>query len=152
MAKRKLWIQTDLAYAATKEKVLRDRHFIGDEGSDFEGKFSFTFRDLKDVTYQITTRGKVGIFYPENFDYKIALERLKPYLVRVDGSPASIKHLIREKTQTQDRLFVITVEEPIPVLYALELMEKYPIKEIRVKKSLLRKIIDFLNAEVEIVV
>jgi hypothetical protein len=147
MAKRKLWIQTDLAYAATKEKLLKDRHLIGDESSDYEGKFSFTFKDLKDVTFQITTRGKVGIFYPENFSPKFALERLKPYLVRADGSPASIKHLIEEKmqTQTQDRNLVITVEEPIPILYALKLMEKYPIKEIRVKKSVWRRIRDFFT-------
>jgi hypothetical protein len=105
MAKRKLWIQTDLGYAATKDKLLYDRRFLGDSSSDYEGKLSFSFKDLKDITFQITTRGKIGIFYPEGVNPQVALERLKPYLVKADGSPASIKHLIDEKPLEKPKSF-----------------------------------------------
>ena len=115
MAKQVLWIQTDLAYATAKEKILKDRHLLIGDANDFEGKFSFTFKDLKDVTFQITTRGKVGIFYPEGFNPKIALERLKPYLVKADGSPASIQHLIKEKME---------LEKPKPQVSHMDVSEE----------------------------
>ena len=45
---------------------------------------------MKDFTVQITTQGKLGIFYPETADYNIVLEKVMPFLVKADGSQAKI--------------------------------------------------------------
>ena len=146
MKKRPLWLETDLSYAATKDKLIREKQILGD-AQDFEGKFTFSLKDLKDVKFQITTRGKVGVFYPENLDPKIALEKLKPYLIKADGSPASIKHakFPRKNLKHEERNIIITLNEPISIVEALILMEKYPIKEIRVKKSIWKRFWEWLT-------
>ncbi|MCD6240985.1 hypothetical protein J7K27_05655 [Candidatus Bathyarchaeota archaeon] len=147
MKKRPLWLETDLSYSATKDKLIRERHIIGD-AQDFEGKFTFSFKDLKDVKFQITTHGKVGVFYPKNLDPKIALEKLKPYLIKADGSPASIlsvKFPPQKTSRHEERNIIITLNEPIPIIEALTLMAKYPIKEIRVKKSIWKRFWEWLT-------
>ncbi|MEM2537175.1 MAG: hypothetical protein QXK29_03430 [Candidatus Bathyarchaeia archaeon] len=101
----RLWIQTDLSYAATKEKLIRSGQIIGDASSDSYGKFSFVFKDFKDVTYQITTGGKLGIFYPNSVSIIQAWEKVKPYLVRPDGSAITKFDKIEDsKTLTETKL------------------------------------------------
>jgi len=87
--KRKIWFQTDLGYEATRQKLAQQKTVIGDM-QGYKGILTFYFKDMKDFTVQITTQGKLGIFYPETADYNIILERLKPYLVKADGSQAEI--------------------------------------------------------------
>lgn len=45
---------------------------------------------MKDFTIQITTKGKVGITYPEKSNYNVVLEQLKPYLVKAESTSAKI--------------------------------------------------------------
>lgn len=85
--KFQVWFETDLGYAATKYKLLKSSEFIGDPSGDNCGRLTFHLKGLKDFTLQITTKGKVCISYPENSDYTIIIERLKPFLVKPDGSP-----------------------------------------------------------------
>jgi len=101
MKKLRRWFQTDLGYAATKQKLLNNRYLLAADAQDYYGRLSFQFKNFKDVTYQITTHGKVGIFYPENLDPKHAFEKLKPYLVKADGSKAEIISRIKEKPSTE---------------------------------------------------
>ena len=87
--KKQIWFQTDLGYEATRQKLVQQKTVIGDMQPS-KGRLTFYFKDMKDFTVQITTQGKLGIFYPETADYNIILERLKPYLVKADGSQAKI--------------------------------------------------------------
>jgi len=95
--KRQIWFQTDLGYEATKAKLFRLRDALGDF-QDNRGRLS---KGMKDFTVQITTQGKLGIFYPETAGYNVILERLKPYLVKADGSPAQIIERIEISEKTQ---------------------------------------------------
>jgi hypothetical protein len=105
--KWQVWFETDLGYAATKDRLLDSRAIIGDPSGDYCGRLTFRFKGLKDFTLQITTKSKIGITYPENSDYKIVLERLKPLLVKPDGSPAEIlritKHITYNHTSSQNK-------------------------------------------------
>ncbi|MEM2999180.1 MAG: hypothetical protein QXD19_00210 [Candidatus Bathyarchaeia archaeon] len=118
--KLKKWFETDLGYEATKEKLLKSRNIIGD-GQDFCGRLSFKFVDLKDYTIQITTKGKLGIFYPEISNPDIALEKLKPYMVTAEGLPAKIIKEVPLKNSTspqpndQLRKMSITLQHPFNV-------------------------------------
>lgn len=97
--KRKIWFQTDLGYKATITKLQRSGKLFN--GYPYLGRYSFRFKNLKDITYQITAKGKVGIFYPESFNPQQAIEQLQPYLVKADGSPAQITGLIEVSEKTQ---------------------------------------------------
>ena len=94
--KAQVWFETNLGYAATKDRLLDSRDFIGDSSGDYCGRLTFRFKSLKDFTLQITTKSKIGITYPENSDYRIVLERLKPFLVKPDGSTAEILRIIKK--------------------------------------------------------
>jgi len=72
---------------------------IGDKSDSF-GRLSFVVKGLKDYTVQVTTKGKLGIWYPEGEDFNVVLERLNPYLVRADGSLATKRSVI-DSTSTQ---------------------------------------------------
>ncbi|MBS7647998.1 MAG: hypothetical protein QW763_03700 [Archaeoglobaceae archaeon] len=86
--KESIWFQTDLDFDNTKENLLKHgRELIGDM-SDYQGRLSFKIKDMKGFSIQITTKGKLGIFYPETTMYKTILEKLKPLLVRSDGTQA----------------------------------------------------------------
>lgn len=97
--KRKIWFQTDLGYKATITKLQRSGKLFN--GYPYLGRYSFRFKNLKDITYQITAKGKVGIFYPESFNPQQAIEQLQPYLVKADGSHAQITGLIEVSEKTQ---------------------------------------------------
>ncbi len=102
--KAQTWFETDLGYAATKEKLLKSKDFIGDQSGDNRGRLTFHFKGLKDFTVQITTNGKIGITYPETANYNVAMERLKPYLVRADKTPVKTITL-KYKAQNVSRNF-----------------------------------------------
>lgn len=65
----------------------------------WKGRLTFYLKGFKDVTIQITTHAKLGITYPEEIDYDTTLERLKPLLVKADGTPAEIIDVSKEPTR-----------------------------------------------------
>ena len=83
--KRVVWFETDLGFEATRQQLLKQRDIIGDMET-YKGILTFYVKDLKDYTVQITTKAKLGISYPESANYQTVLEKLKPLLVRADGS------------------------------------------------------------------
>jgi hypothetical protein len=93
--KRVVWFETDLGFEATRQQLRKQRDIIGDMET-YKGILTFYVKDLKDYTVQITTKGKLGISYPESANYQTVLEKLKPLLVRADGSP------IRKLEQIKD--------------------------------------------------
>lgn len=96
MERDQFWCEMDLGFFATREKLLRSERLIGDMQS-YRGILTFSFKNLKDVTIQITTRGKVSLTAPKGMDlFKVFLEELKPYLVKPDGSPARIIRIIKK--------------------------------------------------------
>ena len=148
--KKKIWFQTDLGYEATREKLKQQKDIIAD-WQDYKGILTLYLKGMKDFSIQITTKGKLGIFYPETANYKVVLEKLKPFLIRADGSQAKIISVIEEPhAQKPNRDIVIITQEPIPTREALELMEKYPIKEIKHKKNFIQKLKELLNTEIDI--
>jgi hypothetical protein len=87
------WHQTDLDYKATDRELLNSRDLEKEVEGDLEpshGRLSFRLKGLEGVTYQITTKGKLGIFYPDKIDYEIAKEHVLPFLVGADGRPVKI--------------------------------------------------------------
>jgi len=100
MKKQQVWFQTNLGYNATKDQLLRSKMFSGD---DWKGRLTVSLKEFKDVTFQITTHGKLGIIYPEETDYQDFLERIKPFLVRADGTPAEIVDTIKESSQKKKK-------------------------------------------------
>lgn len=66
-------------------------------GDEFLGRFTFYLMEFKDVTFQITSHAKLSITYPEDIDHKPVLERIKPLLVKADGTPATIAGMIPKK-------------------------------------------------------
>jgi len=68
---------------------------IGD-AEDWKGRLTFNLKDLKDVTIQITTKGKLGIFYPEGISPEKCLKQVEPFITRADGGPAQILNIIKE--------------------------------------------------------
>jgi len=94
--KRVVWFETDLGFEATRQQLLKQRNIIIGDMETYKGMLTFYVKDLKDYTVQITTKGKLGISYPESANYQTVLEKLKPLLVRADGSP------IRKLEQIKD--------------------------------------------------
>jgi len=93
--KKKIWFQTDLGYEATKQRLIEQKDFFADmEG--YKGILTFYLKNMKDFTIQITTKGKLGIFYPGTANYEIVLEKLKNILVKADGSPTQKLEKIEE--------------------------------------------------------
>jgi len=86
MKRNQKWFQTDLGYRATIEKLRK----LQVAGYHYKGRYTFWLEGLKDVTFQITTKGKLSVTYPENMDYRFILEKVKPHLVKADGSSAKI--------------------------------------------------------------
>jgi len=84
-----IWFQTDLGYEATRERLRQFKDLIIGDMEGWKGITTFYFKNMKDFCAQITTNGKLGIFYPESVGYRVFLERLKPYLFRPDGTQAT---------------------------------------------------------------
>lgn len=94
---KQILFQTDLGYAATKEKLLSKRKspsrpdgtVLLDPESDYRGRLVFHLKNYKDVPFQMTTKGKLSITYPEASKYSFFLELVKPYLVTAEGLPVT---------------------------------------------------------------
>jgi hypothetical protein len=86
--KLKKWFETDLGFEATKNELRKSK--IAADLQDWQGRLTFHFIDLKDYTIQITTKGKLGIYYLETSNPDVALEKFKPYMVTAEGTPAKI--------------------------------------------------------------
>jgi hypothetical protein len=101
--KRVVWFETDLGFEATRQQLLKQRDIIIGDMETYKGILTFYVKDLKDYTVQITTKGKLGISYPESANYQTVLEKLKPLLVKADGSPIrkleQIKHFEASKSE-----------------------------------------------------
>jgi hypothetical protein len=93
-----IWFQTNLGYYKTKDRIEKSYKISGDFHSWY-GRLTFRFKDFKDVTFQITTKGKLGIYYSEELSYENFLEKIKPFLVKVDGTPSEIVHIIKESSE-----------------------------------------------------
>jgi hypothetical protein len=100
--KRVVWFLTDLGFEATRQQLLKQRGDIIGDMELYKGAIlTFYFKDLKDYTVQITNKGKLGISYPESANYQIVLEKLKPLLVRPEGSPIRKLEQIIKKASTE---------------------------------------------------
>lgn len=98
--KNRVWFKTDLGYETTIEKLSQSGMFTG---LGYLGRYSFCFKASKDITFQITSRGKLGIFYPKEISVKDCREQIMPFLVRADGSPARIvKELYSSESTPSD--------------------------------------------------
>jgi alkylated DNA nucleotide flippase Atl1 len=92
-----------------------------------------TYKDIM----RITSLGKSKVYEALNeLERKGFIEHKKPFWIL--------------KGINQDRHIVIKTEEPIPIQEALELMEKYPIKRIQQKKSLVQKLKELLSMEIDV--
>jgi len=96
--KHPVWFQTDLGYEATIEKLRKSNQVAS--GYDSKGRFTFQLKGLKDITFQITKNGKLGIFLSEGINEAFALDKVRPYLVKPNGSEAKI---IKKIFDSKDR-------------------------------------------------
>lgn len=86
MTKQNVWFKTDLGYYATRKLI--HTHSAVLNGFENKGRYTFYLKDRKDITFQITTKGKLGIYYPKGTNYEIFLDSVKPLLIRPAGAPA----------------------------------------------------------------
>jgi len=93
MKKEKAWFETDLGFSATKKELRKSKEIAADF-QDYKGRLTFHFMDSKDYTVQITSKGKLGIFFPEKSDLFVLLEKVKPHLLTAEGLPAKITGVI----------------------------------------------------------
>ena len=101
--KRAMWFQTDLGYEATIKKLEISNQVAS--GYESKGRFTFQLKGLKDITFQITKNGKLGIFLSEGINEAFALDKVRPYLVKPDGSEAKItKKIFDSKDQKSEDL------------------------------------------------
>lgn len=66
------------------------------------GRLTFYLKEFKDVAIQVTTKNKLSITYPTEFDYNLILEKLKPMLVKADNSQAEIINVIKAPSKPED--------------------------------------------------
>jgi len=105
--KNQIWFKTTLGFEATRERLRQARTVIGDMQA-YEGRLTFILREFKDVTFQITTHSKLSITYPEETNYQVFLEHIRPFLVKADGSPAEIvdeKKTLQKKKKSKEKKF-----------------------------------------------
>lgn len=103
--KNQIWFQTDLGYEATKERFQQSRSIVGDMQA-YRGRLTFYLKVFKDATFQITTKGKLGIWYPDEVGYEGFLEQLKPLLVKADGNPSEKFIVIRKPSKSRRNALV----------------------------------------------
>lgn len=77
---------------------------------EWTGKFTFYLKNAKYVAFQITTKGKLSITYPEGENYNDFLPQIKPLLVKKGGTQAEILYVIRNPDETKQ----VLVEEADP--------------------------------------
>jgi hypothetical protein len=88
LTKTQVWFDTDLGFQKTKDVLLKNRNRFSGDMQDWLGRLDFRLSAFKDVTFQITTKGKLGIYFPEDANYEPFLTMVKPFLVKADGAPA----------------------------------------------------------------
>ena len=96
-----------MGYQATKRRIFQlglDHKTI--VLSDSKGRLSFLLKDFKDVTFQITTKGKLGVFYPKGTPYSFFLKKVKPLLVKADGTPVEITGVIKKPFEPKDEIML----------------------------------------------
>jgi hypothetical protein len=133
LPKKWAWYMTDLGFEETKERLfsMRRSQFVGD-GQNNKGRFSFELTGFKDVTYQVTKHGKLGVYYPDSINLKDCLERVGFLLVRGDGEPARILGIIRE-SEALDKVAIVNVSinrssVGMPGCFTIELTVKNDMK------------------------
>jgi hypothetical protein len=99
VTKKQVWIQTNLTYWATKQAIWESSDNIAADAKESRGRITFSLINLLDVTFQVTTKGKVSIAYPESSDYSTHLNKIKPYLRQSDGSQADQFVIIYDSQQ-----------------------------------------------------
>lgn len=65
---------------------------------DDRGRLSFSLKDYGSIMFQVTTKGKLGIYHPKEISIQKCLELVKPILVRVDHSPVEAFTKIKESS------------------------------------------------------
>ena len=138
MTKDQVWFKTDLEYLRTREKLRKSERIFGDFRAS-KGRLTFYFIEFKDYSFQITTKGKVSITYPDTVDYKEAWGELQPFLVKADGSPVAILEITEN---IQKKLKKLEAEKPSK----LNLLAYLKWKKIY-EDDQLKKIIRRLEAE-----
>lgn len=94
------WYQTDLDFNATKNRLLSATYksrIIGDS-RHYRGRLHFSLKDYKSITFQVTTKGKLGIYHPKEITIQKCLKLVKPILVRVDHSTVEVFTKIKESS------------------------------------------------------
>jgi len=77
---------------------------------DSKGRLDFSFVDLKDVTFQVTTKGKLGVYYPESLSVRKCLQKVEDLLVKPDGEAANIIEKIYEfSASTRNKVVIVKV-------------------------------------------
>jgi len=134
--KDRVWFQTNLGFIKTKTQfIVKYRDSISGDMQDYRGRLHFRLKGFPDITYQITTKGKLGIFYPDGVSYEDSLEKVKPFLVKADGTPLDKFELIKEpdlkqKTletkvkESTELLRFLLMRDPTPKEIAYEVGEK----------------------------
>lgn len=105
--KNQIWFKTNLNYHTTLNKIHKSQIFAGQD--EWKGKYSFYFRDIKNVIVQITTNGFLSITYPEEENWEAFLKRLKPFLIKDDGTLA--ENIVKHKELPESKKSAVKIEE-----------------------------------------
>ncbi|MCD6242062.1 hypothetical protein J7K27_11260 [Candidatus Bathyarchaeota archaeon] len=91
--KESIWFQTNLGFETTWNNLRRLHHqgkVVIIDGP-WKGRVTFYLRDFKDYIVQITTKGKLGIYYPQDWGVSEVIDiLLKNCLLTPEGKPAEI--------------------------------------------------------------
>jgi hypothetical protein len=101
--KKKKWFQTDLVYIGTTVKIRKSPDVA--YSYDNLGRFTFGIYELKDVKIQVTSKGKLGLFYPEGLKYQEILKLIKNLLINANNEPAKIIDEIKIKDDNEQKNF-----------------------------------------------
>lgn len=95
---------------------------------EWKGKFTFYFKDNKKTALQITTTGKLSITFPEKEEYQDFLNRVKPFLLTKDKTPAEVEKIIKKLPETIKNVLKEREADPEKVLGFINAlkMEKDP--------------------------
>jgi len=157
--KLQTWIQTDLGYTITKEKLILSKLDISTDGQDYGGRFTFHLKKMKDFTFQITTNGKVGITYPKGSNYDVGLEQLKPFLVKAEGTPATIIGATEQRSRLSSSVPLqkrtATVQDSVTSGEAFDMIAEARTKGIDLeivqkKKGFVEKLKDLLDYKISV--
>jgi hypothetical protein len=163
--------ETNADYDATWENLTKNPLVVVDTCKERCGTLWFRLKGTKTV-FILSPYGRLQVKWECEDEKKVLFEIVKNLLIPKD-STLKIKPLKQQvwinypepenfklywckeeteyvKSKLAEQGITIETEEPIPVLYALMLMQKYPIKQIRQKRSLWRKIRDFLNTPIDL--